>query len=82
SIALANHFQNKLLSKHSDLFAISVEQAFALVCFHVIPNEKSRKTSNELRKRSPWTNEEHIDKALDLIVKITKEVIEAEDGNN
>ncbi|CAG8711156.1 18679_t:CDS:2, partial [Dentiscutata erythropus] len=111
SITLAKHFQTNLLSKHSDLFAISVEQAFSLVCFHVIPNEKSRKTSNELTEKvynrvnesqkiylthtklndqfvirfavgSPWTNEEHIDRALDLIVKITKEVIEAEDGNN
>ncbi|CAG8843522.1 26456_t:CDS:2, partial [Racocetra persica] len=45
------HFQNKLTSKYSDLFAISVEQAFSLVCFHVIPNEKSLETSNELTEK-------------------------------
>ncbi|RIB14602.1 tyrosine decarboxylase 1-like protein [Gigaspora rosea] len=104
SISLAKHFQNRLLSEYSDLFAISTEQAFSLVCFHVIPNVKSRKTSNELTEEvynrvnetqkiylthtklndqfvirfvvgSPWTAKEHVDRAFDLIVKITKEAI-------
>ncbi|CAG8573651.1 2996_t:CDS:2, partial [Racocetra fulgida] len=85
-------------------------QAFSLVCFHVIPNEKSRETSNELTEKvynrlnetqkiylthiklnnqfvirfavgSPWTAEEHIDRALDLIVKTTKEVIGIKNEN-
>ncbi|CAG8591933.1 3424_t:CDS:1, partial [Racocetra persica] len=31
---------------------------------------------------SPWTTEEHVDRALDLIVKTTKEVIGIKDENN
>ncbi|CAG8532435.1 8267_t:CDS:2 [Acaulospora morrowiae] len=105
AVKLAQRFFHGIL-RHPDLFAISAQPAFSLVCFHVKSNPDTPYSSNQLTSKvydranetrqiylsrtvlhdqevirfavgSPWTTEEHIDKALELLVKITRDVVRA-----
>lgn len=104
TVKLSERFLNGIL-RYPDLFAISAPPAFALVCFHVISDQGTPYSSNELTSMvfnlinethiylsntvlrgqevmrfavgSPWTTEEHVDKAIELIVKTTRDVVDA-----